>query len=693
MKKSLIVLCAILLLFSGTTAVNGQDKPKENEQAVVWNKINLYLITKWVQEQTGKKFLISPEVRTALEQKNVTFITDKIPTKPDEVFALYESILQVNKLLLAKVGEGQGTIYKIIPQEASLKHPTEYVEGDKMDALQDKFITRLFTIEYVSVQEVHMSLNKLLTDPNGIVSIPSANALLVMDYDYNVDRIAKIIKEMDKPKPDISIKKIELERALATDVESMLTNLMQTIIARAVTPGAAPSRGSQQETFRVVADKRTNSVIILAESKQRMDQILELVKKLDDEAKSATTGAYLYHLKHTNAEDMMATLNAIYGISTRRSGGTSSTPAAIGPSTPPPSGTPIPTISQGAASTSPIQGAPIIVADVPTNSLIIVTDKNTYQALTDLVGKLDIRKPQVLIKASIVEIKGTDKLDFGTELATIGSPGDNARGFGISKFGMSTLIDTDGDKIPDARVPVDTPGITLGLFKEKYGNIPALFQALKVKSHIEILSEPEALTNDNEKAKLSVKDSIPYKKTTTTGTGIVEGGFGGTNDAGTTLEITPHISEGQYLRLETKLAIDRFTEESADPSLPPPSSKRELETTITIPNGRTVVIGGLVTQDKTDGQSGVPILSDIPIVGALFSKVKRVNENRTLYLFITPYILYDEQFGDVKDLTQKRIGNIEKLTGEDARFFEKEADDPTPRSTFQFRVPEKKERQ
>ena len=112
------------------------------------------------------------------------------------------------------------------------------------------------------------------------------------------------------------------------------------------------------------------------------------------------------------------------------------------------------------------QGAPIIVADEPTNSLIIVTDKNTYQALEDLIKKLDVKKPQVLIKASIIEVKGLDKLDFGTELATIGSPGDNVRGFAGTSFGLSTLVDTDADGVPDARVPVETTGILLGLFKD-----------------------------------------------------------------------------------------------------------------------------------------------------------------------------------------------------------------------------------
>jgi type II secretory pathway component GspD/PulD (secretin) len=166
----------------------------------------------------------------------------------------------------------------------------------------------------------------------------------------------------------------------------------------------------------------------------------------------------------------------------------------------------------------------------------------------------------------------------------------------------------------------------------------------------------------------------------------VQNTFAKYETAETTLSISPHISEGGYLRLETKVQIQKFASESADPTIPPTKSSREITTKeIMVPNGGTMVIGGIVTQDKSDTVSGIPILSDIPLLGWLFRRNQTSEEKRTLYIFLTPYILYDYGFGDFRDLTRDRKMEVERLRGDTLKGLNVDLKaDRLPESTFRF---------
>jgi len=212
---------------------------------------------------------------------------------------------------------------------------------------------------------------------------------------------------------------------------------------------------------------------------------------------------------------------------------------------------------------------------------------------------------------------------------------------------------------------------------------------LETKARISILDQPEAATNDNGLAEISVKQQVPVTTNTLTGTGISQTSFSRFEEASTTLTISPHISEGGYLRLETKVKIEKFTGTSADPNIPPPKTSREISTKeIMVPNGGTMVIGGIVMQDKSDSTSNVPLLGQIPLLGWLFRRDQTDDQKRTLYIFLTPYILYDYGFGDFRDLTRSRKDDIEKLREEPLKGLNIESQpDPEPRSTFRFLVP------
>jgi general secretion pathway protein D len=284
--------------------------------------------------------------------------------------------------------------------------------------------------------------------------------------------------------------------------------------------------------------------------------------------------------------------------------------------------------------------------------------------IASIIEELDQRPPQVLIKAFAVEIADIDTFDFGVELASIGEPGDNPRGFGGTVMGMSTLVDSDGDGIVDSKVPVETEGVTMGVFNDTVGEIPILLQALKKNNTINVRTAPEIVVNNNSPATLSVVNQQPTTSSTIGAGGQQITSFSGFEDAGISLDISPHITEANTLRMEVTMAFEQFQGDPIDPNVPPAKVSRELTTNVTIPNGRTLVVGGLQTENKSLTVTGIPFISDIPFLGEAFKRTSEVTTTNNLYVFITPYILYDYAFGDFEHLTDVRKQYLEHMGGD-----------------------------
>jgi general secretion pathway protein D len=438
------------------------------------------------------------------------------------------------------------------------------------------------------------------------------------------------------------------------------------------------------EQVKIVADKRTNSVLIVAEP-SRMDQVVDLVQKLDGEPEFETSGMYIIPLKHRKAVDMAKLLNQMYRISVSETTGapTSSGAGGTKPGQPVGPAGGLPSTGGLASTTSqPFGTEPTIVPDADSNSIIVVTDRATYQMLLRTTERLDRRRPQVLIKATVIEVRGTDTYDFGFELARAVDPEGTITTFGRSAMGYSAVVPF-GNTVNI--VPADTVGLTLALLKDRFGNIGAMLKALKDKGNVSIIDEPEVATLDNGNAEIKLSNTVQIPRT------IIDNNATQTSfdslAAETLLSISPHISEGGYLRLDTRVKIEKFTFTSADPNTPPAKTAREVNTPILVGDGRTVVIGGIVTSDRTDSRTSVPVLGDIPIFGVLFSRTRQVEDRRTLYVFITPHILYDEAGGDWRDLTEERKASLIQngVHPDSVRHLQLAArGEPIPWSSFRF---------
>jgi general secretion pathway protein D len=317
----------------------------------------------------------------------------------------------------------------------------------------------------------------------------------------------------------------------------------------------------------------------------------------------------------------------------------------------------------------------VIVPDKVTNSVVITASKTRYAQLLEIIKKLDVRPHQVLVQAALIEITGSLNEILGVELAAVDVNASSKTGFGITSFGITDLVDTDGDGFPDSRALQDplSKGLTGGIFDPKDFALPFVLQAVATQNDSNILSLPSILTNDNEEATVTAEDSVPFTQTNQ-GQNSDSTSFGGSQDAGITLKISPTISAGGYLRLNIDLKVSAFTGTASDPSLPPPSLNRNIVTNVTIPDGHTMIFGGVITDDQRRQEDKVPILGDLPIIGFLFRNSNDSSRKTNLYFFLTPHIIADD-FATLDELTSKHKAEAQKLGGKVEmlnRFFETE---------------------
>jgi general secretion pathway protein D len=239
-------------------------------------------------------------------------------------------------------------------------------------------------------------------------------------------------------------------------------------------------------------------------------------------------------------------------------------------------------------------------------------------------------------------------------------------GFGITSFGLSSIVDTDGDGIQDTRTPTITNGVTAGLLSGDSVNLPMLLAAVEQLDESNVLNVPSVLVNNNRTATVKTLDEQPTTTITATGgvSGQTQENFDHYEEAGITLTITPSISAANYLRLDINLIVSTFSG-SFQGAIPPPRITRELTTTVNVPDGDTMVIGGIITDNTTHTRRGVPWLSDVPLLGMLFRRDSDTADRTTLYFFVTPHILKDHNFADLAEITYRKKLEASEIIGAD----------------------------
>ena len=621
----------------------GQAWPAERTDGpdvVTLNFINAEIegVVKAVSEITGKNFVLDPRIKGTI---NI------FSAKPLPRALVYEVFLAALRVQGYAAIEDRGIVTIVPAIDAKLYPSPTHGPQDKSRGGGDRIQTQVFTLRYESASQLVPILRPLISPNNPITAYPASNSLVVTDYAGNLLRIEKIIDSIDQPSSTEPVV-IPLSHASALDVAQTVNKLF--------TEATSAGAGDSTQRLTVVADARSNSLILRAENPSRLFRLRSLVATLDSPT-SAAGNLNVVYLKNAEAVKVAETLRAVYL-------GEIAAPAAPRPLALPvaasPAGTPPPALP-GPQAVALSSG--MIQADAATNSILINAPDAIYNNLRAALDKLDVRRAQVYVEALIAELTADKAAEFGIQWQDLSGAGKSGtQGFGGTNFGGS------GQNIVGQSLNPATAGrgLNIGVVKGRVTipgvgeilNLRILVRALETDNNANILSTPTLLTLDNEEARITIGQNVPFitgqyalsgAATTPTPFQTIE-----RRDVGLTLRVKPQISEGGTVRLQLYQEVSSVQDTSNPAGLI--TNKRAVESTVLVDDGQIVVIGGLIQDSVKDGVEKVPLLGDIPVLGALFTYSTRSRTKTNLMVFLRPTVLRDAQRAD--SLTGSRYDYI-----------------------------------
>ena len=614
-----------------------------------------------VAEITGRNFLVDPRVKGSIT------IISPTPIDADAVWQVFLSALNVRGYATVENKD----MTRIVPLETAASSPLETYSG-KYTPPTENFITRLYTPKYVGASEMATAIKPLISKRGDVQAYKQTNTVIITDTGANIRRVIKIFQQLDQEGSKEQLEVIQLRYANPNDVAEKIRNIYQqeetsnlaaTALRRRTRRGQTPEPTESEgpiSVSKVLPDDRTNSVIVVA-SDIAMDRIKGLIRQLDIEVKDPKGNIHVYYLEHARAEDLAAVLASLASAETTRPGSNrrTPTPAAVSARVITPGTTAPQTAEQVVAE---LLENIKITADTNTNSLVVTASHQEFEALKNVIKLLDIPRRQVFIEAVFMELDVLTDRNLGISLQGGIDPGGNPI-FGATSFTNFSPLDLSTASLAGlsglnaAGISGDT--ITLTLSDGTTTTIPAfgaVVQALETSSSVNILSTPNILTTDNEEAEIVVGQNVPF---------VTESGRDSNNnpiisvereDVAITLRVTPHINEGDSVRLDVFQEITKLIpNQSAEVVLNqgPSTTKRATETTVVVQDQSTVVLGGLLDDATTVSESRVPFLGKIPIIGLLFKSTRRQAEKTNLLIFLTPYVINSPK--DFKKILVKKI--------------------------------------
>ncbi|HEX7466473.1 MAG TPA: type II secretion system secretin GspD, partial [Usitatibacter sp.] len=550
-----------------------------------------------------------------------------------------------------------GGFVKIVP-EAEAKTSAGPVGELAARTPGDRIVTQVFMLQNESAVQLVPVLRPLVTANNFIAAYPNNNAILITDYAENVRRIQRIIQSIDIPASG-EVQVIRLQNASAIDISQILQRLIPETVPSPTAPGTPPK-------VAIAVDPRTNSLLVRAEHAGLMARVKALAVSLDTPG-SGNGNIYVVFLRNADATRIAETLRGLLSGSgeSSRTTTTSSTPAGG--------------MAQQTTATSTTGGpgpaAPpssVIQAYPPTNSIIITAPEPMYRSLRTVIETLDQRRAQVYVEALIVEVSTGRAAEFGVQW----NGATNVNG-GSTLFGGTNFSTTVGSNILGIGANPTTigTGLNVGLINgtitipgttTQVANLQLLARALEGDSSANVLSTPNVLTLDNEEAKIIVGQNVPFiTGSFTTAANAATNPFQTIErkDIGLTLRVTPQVSEGGGVKLKIFQEVSSVTQDkSIVQSADIITNKRSLESTVLVDDGQIVVLGGLIQDDRSVSIDKVPLLGDIPYIGALFKYQSRNHKRTNLMIFLRPVVLKDGR--GAAALTADRYEYIRNLQGE-----------------------------
>lgn len=667
-----------------TAQTNAQDT---DEERVSLNFVgaDLPTVLRVLARFTGRNFLVDPRVKGEL-----TLVSEQ-PVTPAVALQMLQGALRMQGFAIVEVGE----VTRVMPEADAKLQGGRVLDTTGAEASaaggQGGLVTRTFRLSYESAEAMVQVIRPMVSPNNPVTAYPNNNTVVVTDYVENIDRIARIISRIDTP-ASLNTDVIRLRNGIAVDIAAMASDLLE------------GEGNNPNQRIVVVAEPRGNSVVVRASSPERVRLARELIEKLDD-SQVEPGNLHVVYLRNARALHLS---NVLRGLLTGESGGLgmemgtgdqaaraalggggmnsgiggagggnrsssgSNTSGSQGSSNSgsQSSGTRTGSGLSGASGSSASgaqtgasgsdmtafsAGGATVQADATTNTLLIAAPEPVYRGLRKMIDLLDQRRAQVLVESLIVEVTESNAAELGIQWMTGGRRGF----FGGANFdgtGFNANASTTIDALPGGlNLGIMNGSITLPGVGE-VANLRLLARALQTDGGANILSTPNLLTLDNEKASIMVGQTVPF----ISGQYVTDGGGGSNNpfqtiereDIGLMLNIRPQVSEGGTIQLDIYQEVSNIDSAASSNAGGIVTNKRAIETSVLLDDGQIMVLGGLLEDSVTTGVDSVPILGDIPLLGKLFQYDRRQRTKTNLMVFLRPYIIRNAAAG--RGLTQDR---------------------------------------
>lgn len=646
-----------------------------------FNDARIDAVASAVASMVGKNVVVDPKVKGTMN------LTSEQPVTADQAIVRLQTALRLHGVSLIE----QGDVWMVVPEAEVKSHATPV----NAPALGGGVQTRVFVLQHESAANM-LNVVKPLVTPNNVVNVnPGTNALVVTDYADNVARIARLIQSLDRASTaDLDI--IALEHAIASEMVPLLQRLLDGGSAGAQGPRGADNSGPLQSTL--MADSRSNALIVRAANPAKLAQIRSLVARLDQPSvqnESSAGNLHVVHLKHADAVALAETLRAAIrtleqsapapnqaagagagSAQPNTSTGTTNTHYNAGNSSTQSSGlggnvTPL---NLGQAQMPSVGG--LVQADPNTNSLLITAPAPLFRQLRAVIDRLDSRRAQVLLESVIVEVSDNKLAEFGVQWqAAVGNNGSTLGAIGTNSnlSGGNILNIAAGLSSGDAATMASAlgslgGGMNLAIAPRALGQyyLGALANFLQQDGSGNVLSKPNLMTLDNQEARIIIGRNVPF----VTGSYATTGGASTVNpfntverkDVGLMLRIRPTINENGTVKLTVYQEVSDIESSTQNNANGPTTSKRSIESTVLVEDGSILMLGGLMQDRYSNSVDKVPLLGDIPVVGNLFKSENRGREKTNLMVFLRPVVMRDAQ--SAADYAQGRYQEISALQGQ-----------------------------
>ena len=606
---AVLVSCLLLPVALPVQEASAREKTTEETWKVNLKNADIREFVTQVSVITGKSFVVDPRVKG-----NVTVISSTSMDK-DTIYELFLSVLRVHGYAAVPTGNITKIVQQVLAKQSA--NPRDFLRP----AQSEELVTAVIPVRNSASENLVKILRPLIPQYGHVAGISSPNVLIISDHAGNIARLTEIVNRIDIA-DNQTVEIIGLKDAWVEDIVELLEELAPEQIGKG-------AKGPNRVT--IVASERTNSMVVKGE-KATVERVVQLISQLDVPANRSGTTKVI-RLAHSDAVEMAEILrNTIVDDEDSKS---NKVKISIQP-------------------------------DKALNALVIRAAPSAMLEIMDIIDSLDVRRLQVLIEAAIVEVTADFSRQLGSELFIADLSGSNTP-LGLTAPSGTLAQILKNIALGNSGLPDDigtSPLLGGGRLNADGTSFAAIIRALSTNGDVNLLSTPSITTMDNEKAKIVVGQNVPFR------TGSTTSGSNGTSnpfttiqreDVGLTLEVTPHIHDGNLVRLKVHSEVSEVDPASlsvigAQGSADLITNIRTIDTTILVDDQEVIIIGGLIRDKETSNESKVPLLGSIPGIGFLFRSTTTTTQKQNLLVFLRPTVL--DSRAAITSATQRKFNNV-----------------------------------